>query len=205
MLIADRLTYRYKPGDLPVLFDATITLARGEVVGLAGPSGAGKSTLARLLAGLLRPQAGSVRLGNAPLHAVGASPVQMLFQTAELAVNPHWPIGRILTELHGRDDCVWDSFGIRQAWLERYPHELSGGELQRVAILRALGPRVRFLIADEISGMLDTLTQAQIWRALLDYCAARTIGLLAISHDTHLLQRVASRTLRMEHGMIRVD
>ena len=202
MLSANRLTYSYSRDAAPALVDVSLSLTAGEVVGLAGPSGSGKSTLARLLAGLLARQTGSISLDGAPLQQTGANAVQMLFQTAELAVNPRWPINRILTEFHGRDDALWERFGIREFWLERYPHELSGGELQRIAVVRALGPRIRYVVADEISGMLDTLTQAQIWRALLDHCAARTIGILAISHDNHLLRRVSSRTLRMVRGRI---
>jgi peptide/nickel transport system ATP-binding protein len=198
MLVAHNLNFRYRIGGPPVLSDLSLTLDRGEIVGLAGDSGTGKSTLARLLAGYLLPQTGIVHIDGQPLPSSGPRPVQMLFQTPELAVNPRWTIGEILTELHSRNDEIWGRFGIRDAWLSRYPHELSGGELHRVAIARSLSPVVQYIVADEISGMLDTITQAEIWKGLLAFAAERRVGILVVSHDAHLLARIAQRTLFME-------
>ena len=91
---------------------------------------------------------------------------------------------------------------MREDWFDRYPHELSGGELQRIAIVRALDERVRFLVADEISGMLDAITQAEIWRALLDLVAQRGIGMLVVTHDEHLARRLAARRVELRRGRI---
>ena len=203
MLAADNLTFRYWGGKPPVLANASIKVAPGEVVGLVGPSGSGKSTLAKLLAGYLAPQDGQVLLDELPLPRHGLCPVQLLFQTPELAVNPRWKIHEILSEMHGSRRSRWSALGIRDAWLDRFPHELSGVELQRVCIARSLGPGVRFLIADEISGMLDTITQAEIWQALLAYASAENIGILAISHDVKLLERIAQRLAALENGSTR--
>ena len=122
------------------------------------------------------------------------------FQSPELAVNPRWKIRDILTEVHGDQACRWSHLGVCDSWLDRLPHELSGGELQRICIARAVGPAVRFLIADEISGMLDTVTQAEIWQALLDYASQANIGILAISHDVSLLEKICVRILALEKG-----
>jgi peptide/nickel transport system ATP-binding protein len=84
-----------------------------------------------------------------------------------------------------------DTFGLKDNWLGRWPNELSGGELQRFSILRALNPKTKFIIADEISTMLDAVTQVQIWDALLDYCKQNKIGILAVSHDKDLLEVIA--------------
>lgn len=181
-----------------LLVGISLTLPPGQVVGLAGPSGTGKTTLGRLLAGHLAPERGTVRLDGAPLPARGFCPVQLLPQTAELAVNPRWRVGRILEEAHTPSAAARQAFGIHDAWLRRYPHELSGGELQRVVILRSLAPGLRYLIADEISAMLDPLAQAALWRHLLQ----QGLGILAISHNAALLKRLATVTWRLEGGRL---
>lgn len=84
-----------------------------------------------------------------------------------------------------------DTFGLKENWLKRWPSEVSGGELQRFSILRALNPKTKFIIADEISTMLDSVTQVQIWDALIDYCKKNMIGILAVSHDKELLNVIA--------------
>jgi peptide/nickel transport system ATP-binding protein len=91
-----------------------------------------------------------------------------------------------------------DRLGIERAWLDRYPLELSGGELQRFCIARALTPATRFIIADEITAMFDLVTQAQIWEALLAEIAGRGIGLIAITHDRDLGRRVCETSILME-------
>jgi ABC-type dipeptide/oligopeptide/nickel transport system ATPase subunit len=186
-------------GGAPLLRGASLRLAPGRVLGLSGASGCGKSTLGRILAGHWVPQSGSIRLGGAPLPRRGLSPVQWLAQSAALAVNPQWRIGRILEEAYHPSASQRAAFGIRDSWLRRYPHELSGGELQRVAILRALAPGVGYLVADEISAMLDPLAQAELWSLLL----RQGLGILAISHSAALLQRVADEIVTLEAGEIR--
>ncbi|MXP64523.1 ATP-binding cassette domain-containing protein [Roseomonas sp. M0104] len=186
-----------------LLAGVSLTLAPGQVVGLAGPSGAGKTTLGRLLAGHLSPEHGTVRLDGAPLPAHGFCPVQLLPQTAELAVNPRWRVGRILEEAHTPGAAARRAFGIRDAWLRRYPHELSGGELQRVVILRSMAPGLRYLIADEISAMLDPLAQAGLWHRLLDHVADRGLGILAISHNAALLRRLGGAVWHLENARLR--
>ena len=188
-----------------VLNRVSLHIRPGEIVGLGGPSGTGKSTLARVLAGYLTPQEGRLTIDGGALGAHGFCPVQMLFQSPELAVNPRWRVRDILNEAFSPDRTLLERFGVRGEWFDRYPHELSGGELQRVTIARCLDPRVRYLLADEISAMLDPLTQAAMWRSLLDVVRARGIGLLVISHDSVLLGRIADRQLSLgENGLIEV-
>ena len=91
-----------------------------------------------------------------------------------------------------------DDLGIQQRWLTRYPHELSGGELQRFCIARALAANPRYLVADEVSTMLDAVTQAQIWRFLVDETARRGIGVVFVSHSPALTDRVATRAVRLD-------
>ena len=91
-----------------------------------------------------------------------------------------------------------EGLGIEPDWLNRYPAELSGGELQRFCIARALGERTQFILADEISTMLDLITQSQIWSFLVREAEERSIGLLAVSHSTPLLWQVCTRVEDLE-------
>ena len=119
--------------------------------------------------------------------------MQLIFQNPELSVNPRWRIDRILREKHPPPPHILDALGIHPGWMTRYPHELSGGELQRVAIARVLNRHTRYLIADEMTAMLDANTQALIWQVVLDFVDQFQLGVIAISHDTALLQRICQR------------
>jgi peptide/nickel transport system ATP-binding protein/Fe3+-transporting ATPase len=117
----------------------------------------------------------------------------MIFQHAEQAMNPRWRIRKIIEE--GNCDCkdLLHSFGIRSSWLDRYPHELSGGELQRISLLRTMNPGTRYLIADEMTASLDPDTQAHIWQTVIPWAKKQQVGLLAITHNHKLLRRIADR------------
>ncbi|ODT14076.1 MAG: hypothetical protein ABS35_35945 [Kaistia sp. SCN 65-12] len=202
MLEARAISFRFGASGRAVLDGASIAIAPGEIVGLSGPSGIGKSTLGRILAQHVRPDSGRVLLDGKPVGGGGFHPVQFLAQSPILAVNPRWRIGRILAEASPPDDETRAALGIRPDWDRRYPHELSGGELQRVAIARALAPGLRYLVADEISAMLDAVTQVRIWSFLRRLATERNIGILAISHDAALLTRICDRREAMGHGRL---
>ncbi|MCR6500467.1 ATP-binding cassette domain-containing protein [Shinella sp. CPCC 101442] len=184
-------------GGTPVLDGVDLALESGRISGLTGKSGRGKSTLGKILARHLLPTKGRVLIDGAAPVSSGFNPVQLIHQTAIFAVNPRWKIGRIVSEACLPDEALMQALGIRRQWLDRYPHELSGGELQRVALLRSLTPRTRFLIADEITSMLDPIAQSEIWHALIDVSEKRDIGILVISHDRALLDRVAAQTVTL--------
>ena len=202
MLSAIDVRFRYRRGGPWVLDGASLTVAPGEVVGLRGPSGTGKTTLARLLAGYLTPDGGRVLVDGEPSPSQGRSPVQLVLQHPELAVDPRWRLGEIVAEGGSVDDALLSDLAIAPAWLGRYPHELSGGELQRAAVARALAARPRYVIADEVSAMLDPLTQAQIWQVLRTRARSGALGLLAISHDDALLSAVCDRVLDFASGAV---
>ena len=199
MLEAREITFAYGRA-APVLCGVSLAVGRGEIVGLSGPSGGGKSTLARLLAGYLPSRSGAVLVdGAAP--ARGWSPVHYVHQSAYLSVDPRWRIGAILDEAGPIDEALRAALGVSWGWYERYPHEISGGELQRVVLLRALGPRTRYLVADEVTAMLDPITQLEVWQALQARVGAG-LGILAISHDIALLEQVAGRRLHLAGGRL---
>ena len=127
----------------------------------------------------------------------GACPVQMIWQHPEAAVDPRMRMGATLAEAGEVPGRLLDDLGIQKRWLSRYPHELSGGELQRFCIARALAANPRYLVADEVSTMLDALTQAQIWRFLVGETSRRGIGLVFVSHSPALTDRIATRVVRL--------
>ncbi|MDR3037661.1 MAG: ATP-binding cassette domain-containing protein [Coriobacteriales bacterium] len=197
MLSAHALSFAYPGTDVVVLRDLDLTVAPTERLALSAPSGKGKSTLCRLLAGYLTPTAGTVTLGGEPLPKRGVCSVQLIAQHPELVCNPRMRMATMLKEAGEASAGLLERLGIRDEWLSRFPHELSGGEMQRFCIARALAASPRYLIADEISTMLDAVTQAQIWQALLDEVQRRDIGLVFVSHSPALTLRIATRTVEL--------
>ena len=199
-LEAKNLTFRYpRRGKQPVLEHVSLTLEPGERLGLSAPSGRGKTTLCRLLAGYQRPADGQVLLDGEPLSRYrGACPVQMIWQHPELVVDPLRTLGATLAEGWAVEDRVLEGLHIESGWMRRYPSELSGGELQRFCVARALGPETRYLLCDELSAMLDLITQAQLWQFLLHEAERRDLGLLIVSHSPPLLERLCTRGVRLE-------
>lgn len=193
MLEGCNLSFRYGSSFPWIFRSLSIQLAPGEIVGLYGPSGQGKSTLAKVLAGYLTPVSGSVHTGTKGLEEQRIYPVQLLFQHPELAINPRWKIKKVICEGYTPSSEMLQKFGVQQKWLNRYPHELSGGELSRIAIVRALSLQTKYVIADEMTSMLDTVTQARIWRAVLDFAESMQLGILVISHDRVLLSKLCGR------------
>lgn len=180
----------------PWLFrGVNLTIESGEIVGLVGPSGAGKTTLCRILAGYEKPVEGHVALNGSPITHNGYHPVQLVFQHPEKAVNPRWKMGKVLNEGWHPDEALLALLGIQNDWLTRWPSELSGGELQRFCVARALGPHTHFLITDEMTTMLDAITQAQIWQAVLERANNSQMGLLVVSHNQALIKRLCHRVI----------
>ena len=192
-LEAKNVSFRYSRKEPWVLQNCSLRVERGERLALFAPSGFGKTTLARLLAGYLPPTEGEVLLDGAPLPKAGVCPVQLIFQHPEKAINPRWRLRQVLEEGGILRDDILDAFGIERPWLDRFPRELSGGELQRFCVARALMSGADYLICDEISTMLDVITQAQIWNVILDEAQRRNMGLIAVTHNRHLAQRIADR------------
>lgn len=193
-LKAENLGFRYRKE--PWLFQNLNLVAEpGEIIGLTGPSGCGKSTFCRILAGYEKPLEGRVLLDGRPVPKQGFHPVQFVFQHPEKAVNPRWKMHKVLQEGWEPDQETLEALGIQSEWLGRRPGELSGGELQRFCIARALGPKTKFLIADEMTTMLDAITQAQIWHAVMDIARKGEMGMIIVSHEPKLISRLCDRVL----------
>ena len=197
-LEAKNISFRYSRTSPWVLEQVDFAVCSGERVGLVAPSGYGKSTLAMLLSGYLAPTGGAVLLDGKPLPTKGVCPVQLIGQHPERAINPRWRLRQVLEESGSLDSAVLASFGIEAQWLDRFPRELSGGELQRFCVARALMSGAPFLICDEISTMLDVITQAQIWNRILAEAEKRGMGLVAVTHNMALAKRVCTSVFDLE-------
>lgn len=196
MLEARDITFGYTKEKL--LYEGfSLAVDRDERVALRAPSGFGKTTLCRILAGFERPWKGEVLCDGDSLPRKGACPVQLIGQHPELAVDPRLRMEKSLEEAGPLNRDMLDALGIRPEWLRRYPHELSGGELQRFCIARALATKPRYLVADEISTMLDAVTQARIWAFLLEVARRDGLGLVFVSHSPALTARIATRSVEL--------
>ena len=192
------LSFRYENKGRQILEQFSLQADSNERVGIAAPSGFGKTTLCKLLAGYEQPESGEILLDGELLQSYkGYCPVQMIWQHPEQAVNPRFRMRAVFEEGDQVDPALMEKLGIESDGLTRFPTELSGGELQRFCIARALGKRTRFLLADEISTMLDLITQSQIWHFLIEETQRRGIGMIVVSHDSELVEKVCTRVVRM--------
>ena len=170
ILEAHNLTFYYRNRKKnPIIDSLELTISPGERVGLKGPSGRGKTTLCRLLAGYERPKQGQVLLDGKPVSEYrGACPVQMVWQHPETVVDPLLKLKETMAEAGDIEERLMEKLHIEKEWLDRYPTELSGGELQRFCLARALRPETEILLCAEITAMLALGTQAQLWDFLLE-------------------------------------
>lgn len=198
--------------DEPVISGCSLAVEPGERVALTAPSGAGKTTLCRVLAGYLSAWRGSVEVDGAPLGGrtrgrsrCTARPVQLIWQHPEQAFDPMVQLRRALEEVlasssgaDARQAELKRRFGIDEAWLTRRPHELSGGELMRLNIVRVLTVAPRYLICDEMTAMLDAVTQARVWHEVMAVAQEEGMGILLVSHSPSLVDRVATRVVTLD-------
>ena len=215
VLAASGVSKRF--GAVQALSDASVEARAGEIVAIVGESGSGKSTFARCIAGLDRPDSGTVALRGEPLPAgrAGRRPGQMqiVFQDPYSTLNPSFTVGQSLEEAIAAG--ARGGAGGRRTAAEllalveldpglaaRRPAQLSGGQRQRVAIARALAPRPELLICDESVSALDVSVQAQILELLARLRDELGLAMLFITHDLGVVARIASRVVVLRRGEI---
>lgn len=200
-LIVNNLGFYYEK-DNWLFRNVNFELQPGEVLGILGYSGCGKTSLAQILAGFLEPKEGDVLI-NGEQHQKGTfSKVQLIHQHPEKVMNPHWKMKDILKESYEPDDELQALFGIKAEWKERYPVELSGGEKQRFSIVRSLNPKTKYVIADEMTTMLDSITQAFIWQTFMQVVRERALGLIIVSHEKDIITKLCDKSIKLAHANI---
>lgn len=199
ILEAKNLSFRYEESGRKILDQFSLQVDSSERVGILAPSGFGKTTLCKILAGYEEPETGIVLMDGKSLYSYkGYCPVQMIWQHPEQAVNPRLRMRNVFEEGDQVETELIKKLGIEPDWMNRFPTELSGGELQRFCIARALGKRTRFLLADEISTMFDLITQSQIWHFLMEETQRRGIGMIVVSHSPELVEKVCTRVVELK-------
>ena len=199
----------------------SITVKKGETYGLVGESGCGKSTMGRLIAGLERPSSGAIKLDGRDLATLKGRDavtihrdVQMMFQDSYAAMDPRMRIDQILAEpmsiqktgnarqIAERIMEIIEQVGLTEEILDRYPHEFSGGQLQRIGFARSLTLAPDLIVADEPVSALDVSVQAQVLNLMKDLQAELGLSYLFISHDLAVVQYMADRIGVMYLGRI---
>ena len=198
-----------------VLKGVSFDILRGSTLALVGESGSGKTTLARTLVGVHRPASGRILVDGAPLRTsrgrAGAATVQMIPQDPYSSFDPRRTVAQSLAEAldpvrarvgpaRARIAELLSQVSLDPDTMDRYPHEFSGGQRQRLAIARALAPRPRFVIADEITSALDLTTQADILNLLADLRRRLSLTMLFISHDLAVVRHVSDSVAVLLHG-----
>ena len=218
-------TYRvgaFGRGRLAAIRDVSFELQPGEVLSLIGESGSGKSTIGRMILRLLRPSAGSITYDGADIARLGGDGlkeyyrrVQGVFQDPFSSYNPIFKADRVFAMIHaeffphvGKDewrqrvDDALESVSLNPAdVLGKFPHQLSGGQLQRLLVARALLLEIRYFVADEIISMLDASTRIDVLNLLADL-KSRGLGILFITHDLSLGNYISDNTIILRHGSI---
>lgn len=209
-----------KPATLKAVNGVSFEIFAGETLGVVGESGCGKSTLARTIIGLIQADSGSIKLDDAEM--VGASKktmrlkrkdIQMIFQDPLASLNPRMTVGDIIaeplrtyypkmqkTEVQSEVRAMMKKVGLLSNQINRYPHEFSGGQCQRIGIARALILKPKIIICDEPVSALDVSIQAQVINLLQDIQKEMGLALIFIAHDLSVIKHIADRVLVMYLG-----
>ncbi|MCE8536593.1 ATP-binding cassette domain-containing protein [Ruegeria pomeroyi] len=210
--------FRPAPPGVRAVRPMSFEVATGETLGVVGESGCGKSTLARMLVGLLDPTEGRIEIEGRALDnadpAVFGRLIQYVFQDPQSSLNPRKTIRQVmeapLKRLHRmprperetRIREIFASVNLREEFLDRYPHEFSGGQAQRIGIARALAANPRIIILDEPVSALDVSVQAQVLNLLAELKAEFGLTYLFITHDLAVVEAVSDRIIVLYFGAV---
>ena len=210
-----------EPATFRAVDDVTFSVRAGEAFGIVGESGSGKTTLGKTMLRLYRPQAGTIRYAGADITTqsdAGLRPfrreLQMIFQDPLSSFNPRVRIGQALAlplrmhklcapaDIDGKVARLLARVGLALRFKERYPHEMSGGQLQRVAIARVLALRPRLIVADEPVSKLDVSVRAQILNLFRDVQQDTGVALVFVTHDLRVARYLCDRIAVMFFGRL---
>lgn len=197
----------------PVLRGVSFDIEQGECLGIVGESGSGKSTLGKIILGIETPDAGHIVPGEAMRQRPRHEAISVVFQDYTSSVNPRFTVQQIIAEplfrtaLNDQERALrirqlLDEVGLSEAMLNRYPHQLSGGQLQRVCIARAIAPNPLFILFDEAVSSLDVSVQVKILDLLLDIKRRRKLSYLFITHDITVAAYVCDRLMFFNEGRV---
>ena len=216
-------TFEGKSGPVHAVRDVSFTVKEGQTVGLVGESGCGKSTTSAMIVRLLDPTSGEIRfagedLARTPARAFARDPrrasIQMVFQDATDSLNPRHPAGRAIEEplrrlgalpreaRRDRVEELADLVGLPRHLLDRFPHQLSGGQKARVGVARAIAVEPSFLVLDEPTAALDVSIQAVVLNLLADLRARLGMSYLFVSHDLHVVRLLCDHVVVMRGGEV---
>lgn len=227
LLEIKNVTKRYSSGIIrnryvDAVNDVSFSIEEGEIFGLIGESGCGKSTLTKMILGLLKPNSGQIIYnGETDLTKVNAhrwkmlrKEIQCVFQHPQMTFNPqinlYFSCAEPLRLYHlvprAKEEQViremMEKIGISYDQMKKYPHEISGGQAQRISIARTLALKPKLLLCDEPTSMLDVSVQAQVLKILKDANEKYDLAMLFISHDLEVVEKMCSRVAVMQNGQI---
>jgi ABC-type dipeptide/oligopeptide/nickel transport system ATPase subunit len=198
-----------------VLSDISLMVRQGEAFGIVGESGSGKTTLARVIAGLVAPQSGTIRFNDVEIFPNSENrsrfpcAIQLLFQDHTASLDPRMTVEQLLAEginatqhrnVESEMTSLVEEVGLRTSILSQLPGRLSGGQRQRIALARALAARPELLILDEPTSALDTLTQRHILDLIRDMRRSRNLSLIYITHDITSASVLCDQIGILHHG-----
>lgn len=200
-----------------VLHAVTFELEKGEILGIVGPSGSGKTTLGKVILGLLKPDRGSIKFqGMVDDAFIAKGQLSVVFQNYKASVNPRFTIKQILEEpllaakrhhalncdLENHVEEIMHDVGLDTELLSRYPHQLSGGQLQRVCIARAITTQPQIIVLDEATSSLDMKTQLGVLDLLIALKIKYDLSYVFISHDLEAVGYFCQRVIELDKGII---